>query len=117
MLYCLSNNVKKNLIFSITFIGLGLANLALAQVTLPNPLGAVGDFPTLISNIATYVFSIVGVLSVLMFLWAGIIFLTSAGNDQKVSSAKKALFYAVVGLAIALSGTGLIQLVEYIILG
>ena len=52
-----------------------------------------------------------------MFLWAGILFLTSAGNEQRITSAKKAVFYAIIGLAIALSGAGLIALVQVIITG
>ena len=110
--------MKKNSIVLAAFIGfLSTARVVSAQVSLPNPLGTITNFTTLINNIAGYVFVVVGFLAVLMFLWAGILFLTSAGNESRVSSAKKALMYAVIGLAIALSGTGLIQLVSYIITG
>ncbi len=110
--------MKKNFILLIACIGfLGFAYSVLAQLQLPNPLGNVNDFPTLITNIAQYIARLVGVLAVIMFIWAGILFLTSAGNEQRVSSAKKAVLYAVIGLAIALAGTGLIQLVTFIITG
>lgn len=111
--------MKKHVTFLTALVSfLSFAYIASAQpITLPNPLGNVTSFATLISNIAQYLFDIVATLSVIMFIWAGILFLISAGNEQRASSAKKALFYAVVGLAIALSGTGLIQLVEYIITG
>jgi len=91
--------------------------LASAQIQLPNPLGNVNDFATLLNNIANYVTGIIGLLAIIMFLWAGILFLTSAGNEQRITSAKKAVFYAIIGLAIALSGAGLIALVQVIITG
>lgn len=91
--------------------------MASAQIQLPNPLGNVNDFATLLNNIANYVTGIIGLLAIIMFLWAGILFLTSAGNEQRITSAKKAVFYAIIGLAIALSGAGLIALVQVIITG
>ncbi|OGZ66985.1 MAG: hypothetical protein A3D35_01820 [Candidatus Staskawiczbacteria bacterium RIFCSPHIGHO2_02_FULL_34_9] len=109
--------MKKSSIFSILIIGLGFASLASAQIQLPNPLGNVNDFATLLNNIANYVTGIIGLLAIIMFLWAGILFLTSAGNEQRITSAKKAVFYAIIGLAIALSGAGLIALVQVIITG
>jgi len=111
--------VKKHFIVLTLLIGfLGFANLVSAQfIILPNPLGNVNNFTTLFDNVAKYIFGLVGVLAVVMIIWAAILFLTSAGKEQQITAAKKALFYAVVGLAIALSGTGLIGLVKYIITG
>ncbi len=95
---------------------LGSVSLVFAQ-TLPNPLGNVGDFPTLINNIVIYVSGVIGGLAVIMFVWAGILFLTSAGNEGQLTKARKALLYAVIGLAIALVGGGLITFIKNIIGG
>ncbi len=110
--------MKKDLVFLIVLgSSLGLATLALAQTSLPNPLGSVGDLPTLIKNIADFVFKLAGFLAIVMFVLAGILFLTSAGNEEQIGKAKKALLYAAVGLAIALAGAGLVALIRNILTG
>jgi hypothetical protein len=110
------------LIVCICFLGIaGFAFAGTIQIT--NPLcpdgagsdGCVGDFPTLIQNIVNYVSVIVGSLSVLMFVWAGILFLSSAGDPGKIGKAKQVLIFAVIGTAIALAGTGLVTVVREVI--
>ena len=86
-------------------------------VTLPNPLGSTGDFPTLIVKITEYIRNIIGGIAVLMFIWAGILYLTSGANPANVQKANKAVVYAIIGLGIALAGTGLIALIKFIITG
>ncbi len=99
-------------------------NYAFADtITLPNPLcpggsgspGCVNSFPTLITTITTYIFTLIAGLAVIMFMWAGILFVTSAGSEQKITSAKRALFWAVVGTAIALAGQGLVAVITAVI--
>ena len=109
--------MKKNLAFIILFISfLNLASPVLAQISLPNPLclgggSCANNFTDLISNIATYISGIVASLAVIMFIWAGILYLTSGANPGNVQKANKTVLYATIGLAIALAGAGLIQLV------
>ena len=98
-----------------TVVFLGSAVSVLAQVTLPNPLDPVSNFTVLISNITTYIFGIVGAIAILVFIWAGILYLTSGANPGNVQKANKAVLYAVIGLAIALAGSGLIALIQTII--
>ena len=110
--------VKKNFIFLLVSVSfLSLAGLALADViTLPNPL-YVNSFQALIVNITNYIFGVVGALATLMFIWAGILFVVSGGNPGKIDQAKKTAIYAAVGAAIAIAGSGLIALINYIISG
>lgn len=113
-----SNGVKKILFLFSLIVFLSLTSTASAsQLILPNPLDPVGDFPTLLTNIATYIAGIVGTLAVLMYVWAGILYLTSGTNPGNIQKANQGVFYATIGLAIALSGAGLIALVRNIILG
>lgn len=102
------------LVFAV-FILMSYASMSSAQIVLPNPLSNTSSFSQLLANITTYIAGLVGSIAVLMFVWAGILFLTSAGNESRLSSAKKMAWYAVIGLAIALSGTGLVELVQAII--
>jgi hypothetical protein len=43
-----------------------------------------------------------GVVSVLMVMWAGFLFVTARGNTTQISQAKDALLWAVIGAAILL---------------
>ena len=106
----------KNYVARVAFIFLGSAGFALAQVTLPNPLTA-NSITNLICSIAVYVSSIVGTLAVLMFIWAGILYLTGGAKPDNIQRANKAVLYASIGLAIALIGTGLIALISFIVGG
>lgn len=51
----------------------------------------------------------VGVLSVVMLIWGGILYTTSAGNNDKVKSAKNTILYAVIGLVVALFAFAITQ--------
>ena len=106
------------------FSFLGFAGFAFAQIiTLPNPLcpggagspGCVQSFPDLITVITDYIFTLIAGLAVLMFIWAGILFVTSAGNEGRLGSAKKATWWAVVGTAIAIAGKGLVAVITAVI--
>lgn len=92
-----------------------ILNLASAA-TIPDPLGGV-DFPQLLGNIAKGVGMLVASLGVIMIIVAGILYLTSAGNPQRTETAKKALLYAVIGIAIGLAANGLVEIILKIIKG
>ncbi len=44
-----------------------------------------------------------GALTVLMFVWAGFLWLTAAGNQTRIEQAKKTLGYAIIGVVLVLS--------------
>lgn len=44
----------------------------------------------------------VGVIAVIMIIWGGIKYATSAGDSNKVTSAKNTILYAVIGLIVAI---------------
>jgi len=60
----------------------------------------VNDFIVLAANVARWILGIVGSLTLIMFVYGGVLFLISAGSSDKVSQAKKILTAAVVGLII-----------------
>lgn len=53
-----------------------------------------------VTNIINILSAIVGVIAVIMIIIAGFRYITSGGSSEQVSSAKKAIIYAVIGLAI-----------------
>ena len=73
-----------------------------------NPI-AFATVDRLLEQVATTVQSIVAVLAVLMIVVAGILYMTSAGDQGKVETAKKAVTAAIIGLALALAAPALLK--------
>mgnify|MGYP006055030843 CR=1 FL=1 len=66
-------------------------------ISITNPLNS-NSIPGLIGNIITWLLKIIGALALALFFYGGFQWLTSAGNDKKVSAGKDTLFWASVGL-------------------
>lgn len=60
-----------------------------------------GDGAIFTTIINTLLF-IVGLLSVIMLIWGGIRYATSAGNSSSVTAAKNTIMYAIIGLVVAI---------------
>lgn len=87
---------------------------AYGDVGVPNFLKA-NDFAQLVDKVAGYIFMIGMPIAVIMILYGGLLFLTSSGNEEKVKKAKRALTYAMIGVAILLIGKGFISLLASIL--
>lgn len=98
-------------LFSVIFV-----SFVSAQVSIPNPLN-VWDLRTLLLNIAGGVGTLIASLSVIMIVWAGILFLTSAGKPEAINKAKAALTYAIIGIVVGISASAIAQIVLNILNG
>ncbi len=93
------------LILSLIIIGYSLsanfsqaADQAAETVTLDDPLGE-RDIPELAGSIIQYILGIVGVLALAMFIYGGIIWMTSGGSPEKIKAGKDTIVWAILGLA------------------
>lgn len=86
---------------------------AVEVVNLPNPLGT-HDIPTLLGRIIKGFLSITGSIALIMFVYGGITWLTSAGNADKIKKGKDVFLWSVVGIAIIFSSY---LLVDFVISG
>lgn len=59
----------------------------------------------LMINIFNTIYLVAGALAVAMIIYAGIQYVTSAGNSTKVESAKNTITYSVIGLIVILLAT------------
>ncbi|MFA6603613.1 MAG: pilin [Patescibacteria group bacterium] len=89
-------------------IGLPLVAFAQSGVDLGlNYATAIGlgttDIRTTIGNIIKAFFAFLGVAAVLIILYAGVLWMTSQGSEEKITQAKKILINATIGLAIIMS--------------
>lgn len=64
-----------------------------------------------ISSVLNILSVAIGILAVVMILSAGLRYITSGGSKEKVSSAKNALVYAVIGLVIVALAQIIVQFV------
>jgi len=116
--------LKSKLVFLfLIVVFLGFASVTLADViNIPNPLcldttspNCISTFSQLITKITDFILDIIGVLSVLMFVIAGIFYLISAGRPEWIKRGKDTALYAAIGIAIALLGKGLILVITDVI--
>jgi len=83
---------------------------ALAQFTPPSGTGLpAGSIMAILKNGMNWLLIIVGILGVVGFVIAGILYLTAAGDDTQIEKAKKAMVYSIVGVIVALLGIVILQ--------
>ncbi len=69
----------------------------------------VGIFIELAINIGAYMFTFIGALALLVFVYGGFKMIISAGDSAKIKEGKDAMIAAVIGIAIAFSGVAIVR--------
>lgn len=77
---------------------------------LPDPPGGIAK---IIRNLLTWLLGIVGVIAIIGFVISGIQYLTSAGDEDRMQSAKRNMLYAIIGVVVVLSSFVVIQAIQY----
>jgi hypothetical protein len=62
------------------------------------------DLPTIIGNIINILLGFLGILFLVLLLWAGFEWMTAGGDDKKVQDATKRIRNAVIGLVVIVAG-------------
>ena len=75
------------------------------------PLPKVTPGPSTIETVLHVVFVILGAISLLVITIAGLRFIISRGDAQRVKQAREAILYAIVGLIVAASGYAIVGFV------
>lgn len=71
--------------------------------------GGESSFRSIVLTIVNFVLSFLGIISVLFVIYGGFLYVTSAGNSEKVDQGKKIITYAVIGIIIILISFALIN--------
>jgi len=66
-------------------------------------LGTKVSLSQMVSYVIKLVLSLLGIIFVILIIYAGFIWMTAAGNDEKIAQAKKTIISATIGLAIVLA--------------
>lgn len=84
-------------------------------VEIEDPLGGkftnIGD---IINDLVPYIFALAGLALLIILIWGGFEFLTSAGDPKKMESAKGKLSNGIIGFVIIFVAYWLIQILEVI---
>jgi hypothetical protein len=73
--------------------------------------GGEGSFRTLARTIVNFFLYFLGFVATLMIIYGGVLYVTSAGNDENVQKAKKILLYAIVGIIVILLSFAIVNTV------
>ncbi|MFA6098197.1 MAG: pilin [Patescibacteria group bacterium] len=75
---------------------------------LPNPKGGP---PEVVIRVIQWALGFLGLVAVIMVLWGGVTWMTSAGNEERVKKAKEVLKTAVIGLIIIMLSWAMVTFV------
>lgn len=68
--------------------------------------------PIIVKNVVNAALAFSGLVALILLIYAGIMYVTSKGDPQKVESAKKTVTYAIVGLIIIFMSFFIVSLIS-----
>jgi len=76
------------------------------------PMSIAPPLSSLVENVANFVVSLIAVIAILVIVVAGIMYITSRGDENRVQGAKKALISGIVGLIVALLSFAIVSTIS-----
>lgn len=89
-----------------------LGILALPVAALAQPTGKIGSIDELAEKIGRAAWSVFGIVALICFIVAGILFLTAAGNPEKIQQARNAFLWGVAGVVVGILAYSIIKIIE-----
>lgn len=102
----MKNKIRK-ISYAAAASALAIPAMAFAQFTQPGGTGLPGSNSTvfgIITNIMNWLLAIVGIVGVIGFAIAGLLYLTAAGDEGRIDTAKRAMLFSIIGVVVALAG-------------
>lgn len=99
--------MNKKLISSLAIVSLLVLPLAVFAVPATRTLTGI------ITSLQTLAWQIFGLIAVICFVIAGILFLTSGGDPEKVQTARNAFMWGVAGIVVGILAYSIISIIEY----
>jgi len=87
------------------------------EIIIKNPLGETSDIYTLVMKILDFLIILAFPLSAILIVYAGLLYITSAGNAEKIKTAQKTLIWALIGFAIVLIAKSVPPIIEEFLSG
>lgn len=70
-----------------------------------------GSFRQLALTIVNFILSFLGLIAVVMIIYGGFLYVSAAGNQEKIESAKKIIMYAIIGIIVILLSFAIVNTV------
>ena len=111
-------NKIKSLVSAVSVVVLTVPGLAMAQFSTTSGTGlGEGSVSGIIKNVMNWLLMMVGILGVIGFAIAGILYLTAAGDDERIKQAKSAMIYSIIGVVVAMLGMVILRAVSTMLAG
>lgn len=81
-----------------------------SSVSVPNPINAT-SVQGLINNVIKTILGIVGALALFMFVYGGMLWMTSGGNSGRIEKGKDTLIWATIGLFIIFASYAILNFI------
>jgi len=105
-------NLSKTKIALLAILAFSLLLISISSaIDIENPIASTSDIYTLVIKILDFLIILAIPLTAILVIYAGLLYITSAGNEEKVKTAQKALIWALVGFAVVLIAKGIPQLI------
>lgn len=104
---------SKKILSSLTIAAVALftlTHIVLAQTSLYNPINAT-SVPELVNSIVKAILGMVGALALFMFVYGGMLWMTSLGNSQRIEKGKETLIWATIGLFIIFASYAILSFI------
>ena len=110
----------KRFIKKTIFIGIALMTPAIAvaqgfNLKNVNPITGVQDLDDVVSLVALRLLGIAIPIASLMYIYAGILYITAAGKPDKITKAKEIFKWTTIGITIILIGGGFVDLIRSVL--
>ena len=103
--------MKKTIIILATLAIVAMPMLASAQAQIPEVCNDVQCFYDIACTAVDWIFGFVLLGAVIILLFGAVAFFTARGDEDKVSSARRYVTYALVGVAVAVLAKSLVYVV------
>ena len=99
---------------------IAIPHLAIAADIIPssNPFTPIGEatrnetsLREIVLTMINFFLTFLGIVAVIMIIYAGVIYTTSGGEDEKMQTAKKTIMYAAIGLVIVLLSYAIVNMI------
>jgi FtsH-binding integral membrane protein len=102
------NKMNKKTLLSLALFGLTTLPFAVSA----QPKATISDIGDAIDKLTSVLWTIFGGIAVVMFVVAGILFLTASGDPEKVKSARNAAIWGVAGIIVGILAYSIVKIVE-----
>ncbi len=75
------------------------------------------SFFSILLSVVNFAITFIGILAVIIFIYGGVIYLISSGENDKIEQAKKIIQYAIIGIVVSVLGFVAVKTVDSIIKG